>query len=240
MTAQETNPDDVWVDLNGNGELDEGESFSAYGTAQEFKVARDTVTIYGGLLKVDCSNNEITWLEVNGCPTLQELRCNKNRIETLSIHIYIEKLKLLDCSDNLLKDLYVSSSELTEVHCKNNPLTELEITGRKKLQVLDLTNCASLTMLKCSENNLKTLTLTGCNALKTLNCYNNSLTALNVSGKTNLSKLDCRNNLLDASAITKVITDLPQRAEGDKAFANFEGNQAVPTAQDAKTAKTKN
>ena len=240
VTAQETNPDDVWVDLNGNGELDEGESFSAYGTAQEFKVARDTVTIYGGLLKVDCSNNEITWLEVNGCPTLQELRCNKNRIETLSIHIYIEKLKLLDCSDNLLKDLYVSSSELTEVHCKNNPLTELEITGRKKLQVLDLTNCASLTMLKCSENNLKTLTLTGCNALKTLNCYNNSLTALNVSGKTNLSKLDCRNNLLDASAITKVITDLPQRAEGDKAFANFEGNQAVPTAQDAKTAKTKN
>lgn len=240
VTAQETNPYDVWVDLNGNGELDEGESFSAYGTTQEFKVARDTVTIYGGLLKVDCSNNEITWLEVNGCPTLQELRCNKNRIETLSIYIYIEKLKLLDCSDNLLKDLYVSSSELTEVHCKNNPLTELEITGRKKLQVLDLTNCASLTKLKCSENNLKTLTLIGCNALETLNCDFNSLTALDVSGKNALTKLMCRNNELNAGAITKVIGDLPQRAKSDNASAHFEKNRALPTEANIQTANAKN
>ncbi len=240
VTAQETNPYDVWVDLNGNGELDEGESFSAYGTAQEFKVARDTVTIYGGLLKVDCSNNEITWLEVNGCTTLQELRCNKNRIETLSIYIYIEKLKLLDCSDNLLKELYVSSPEITEVHCKNNPLTELEITGRKKLELLDLTNCTNLTKLKCSENNLKKLTLTGCNALETLNCDFNSLTALNISGLNALTKMECRNNELNAGAITKVIGDLPQRAEWENASAHFEKNKALPTEANIQTGNAKN
>lgn len=240
VTAQETNPYDVWVDLNGNGELDEGESFSAYNTPQEFKIARDTVTIHGGLLKVDCSNNEITKLEVKDCPTLQELRCNKNKIEELSMNDLYE-LKLLDCSDNLLKSLKVSfRNKLTELYCKNNPVTEVEVIKCEKLEVLDVSNCASLTKLNCKENNLKTLTLTGCNALKTVNCDYNSLTTLNISGISALAKLECRNNELDASAIIGIIGNLPQRAESDNASAHFENNQAVPTKEDIQTGKAKN
>ena len=76
-----------------------------------------------------------------------------------------------------------SFTNLEELRCYQNNLSNLDLTGLVNLQTLD-----------CYSNNLSNLDLTGLVNLQYLYCYNNNLTSLNVSGLNNLSYISCYGN----------------------------------------------
>ena len=67
---------------------------------------------------------------------------------------------------------------LTKLVCKNNQLTELDVSHNQKLEILD-----------CGENQITKLDLSRNPELIELSCYENKLETLDVSSNTKLEKL---------------------------------------------------
>lgn len=131
----------------------------------------------------DCSENQLTQLDVSKNPKLKRLVCYKN------------KLTSLDVSGN---------TSLTELHCYTNQLTSLNLGENanlnklncvvNRLTSLDLSGNANLTILSCSSNLLTSLDVSNNPNLILLDCERNLLTSLNVSKNTELDTLDCSGN----------------------------------------------
>ena len=102
--------------------------------------------------------------------------------------------------------IVVLKGNITELYCGGNKLTALNVQGLTALQ-----------RLSCGENRLATLNVQGCTALQEFYCFDNQLSTLNVEGCTALKELNCSRNKLDATAFTKLLTDLPQRKADDDA-----------------------
>lgn len=106
----------------------------------------------------------------------------------------------LDCRRNQLTSLDLSKNTALEVlNCNNNPLTSLVLGGN-----------TALTKLSCTNNQLTSLDLSKNTALQVLDCGGNQLASLDVSANTALTELYCGDNpltALDVSANT-ALTDL--------------------------------
>ena len=99
---------------------------------------------------------------------------------------YFTALTELHCADNRLTAIDLSgNTALTALYCSGNQLTALDVTGN-----------AALTTLDCSDNQIADLDVTGNAALAMLYCDYNQMAALNVSGCTALTELSCGNNRL--------------------------------------------
>ncbi len=137
----------------------------------------NNLTGYGSLhsseiVKLDCSFNQLTSLDVSSCTELKYLECDNNYYDSQYD------------SQFTLTSLNVSGCTALEVlWCQHNQLTSLNVSG-----------CTALEDLDCGHNQLTSLNVSGCTALKWLDCDYNQLTSLNVSGCTALEDLDCRNN----------------------------------------------
>jgi hypothetical protein len=95
-------------------------------------------------------------------------------------------LKLLDCRENQLTSLNVSTiTTLTELYCQSNQLTSLDVSKNKALEFLN-----------CSKNQLTTLDVSVNTALVGLYSSSNQLTDLNLKNgnNTNLAYLNLKNN----------------------------------------------
>ena len=106
----------------------------------------------------------------------------------------------LDCRRNQLTSLDLSKNTALQVlNCNNNPLTSLVLGGN-----------TALTKLSCTNNQLTSLDLSKNTALQVLDCEGNQLTSLDVSNNNALKELYCGDNpltALDVSANT-ALTDL--------------------------------
>ena len=95
---------------------------------------------------------------------------------------------------------------ITELYCKENQLTALDVQGLTSLQelvcfqnqltTLGVQGCTALQKLECHYNQLKSLDVQGLTSLQELTCPSNQLTTLNVQGLTTLEKLTCSYNRL--------------------------------------------
>ena len=83
-------------------------------------------------------------------------------------------------------------TELKELYCEKNQLTELDVSGLTALEELS-----------CGNNQLKSLNVSGCRSLTSLSSGNNRLTKLDVSKCTRLEQLGCRNNQLTTLDVRK-------------------------------------
>ena len=81
---------------------------------------------------------------------------------------------------------------LTKLVCKNNQLTELDVSHNQKLEILD-----------CGENQITKLDLSRNPELIELSCYENKLETLDVSSNTKLEKLYCRTNAMTELKVDK-------------------------------------
>ena len=143
------------------------------------------VILKGKIIKLDCYNNQLTALNIQGLTALQGLNCGDNKLIELNVQ-GLTALQKLVCTENQLTELNMQGlTALQELECKNNKLTELN--------VLDLT---ALRSLFCPENQLTALNVQGCTALQKLVCTENQLTELNMQGLTALQELECKNNKL--------------------------------------------
>ena len=109
---------------------------------------------------------------------------------------------------------------LTELNCRNNQLTALNVQGLAALQrlwcdynqltALDLRGLVALQYLWCHNNQLTELNVQGLVALQALICSNNQLTALNVHGLA-LQGLYCDNNPLTDLNLTGAPTAIKNK-----------------------------
>ena len=141
------------------------------------------IEFFPELENLDCSENQLTQLDVSKNPKLKRLVCYEN------------KLTSLDVSGN---------TSLTELHCYTNQLTSLNLGENANLDILncvvnrltslDLSGNANLTRLACSSNLLTSLDVSNNPTLILLDCERNQLTSLDLSKNTELDTLDCSGN----------------------------------------------
>ena len=137
------------------------------------------------LESLECFNNRLTALNVQGLAALQELECRNNELTALNLR-GMTALQGLWCGGNKLTALNVQSlTALQTLRCNGNLFTELDVHGLKTLQ-----------NLSCKNNKLVALNVQGCTALEELECDANQLTELKVQGLRALQTLRCYDNRL--------------------------------------------
>ena len=170
------------------------------------KCLLNNLNLYPNLIKLDCSENQLTKLDLSSCVNLQGLHCSKNQFATLDLSSCVNLQKLY-CSKNQFATLDLSSCvNLQILSCDNNQLTTLNLSSCVNLQklycdnnqltTLDLSPCVNLQKLYCDNNQFATLDLSPCVNLQILDCDNNQLTTLDLSSCVNLQQLYCSNNQL--------------------------------------------
>ena len=116
------------------------------------------------LIHLICTHNQLTFLDVSGCTSLESLDCYYSQLPSLNVS-GCTSLEILSCSYNQLTSLDVSGcTSLKSLQCYNNQLTSL-----------DLSSCKSLDYLYCSYNKLSSLDVSNCTLLKHLYCQNNKI-----------------------------------------------------------------
>ncbi|SJZ83965.1 Internalin-J precursor [Porphyromonas crevioricanis] len=198
-------------------------------------LSSEKVVISGEVLALNCSDNELTHLDVTNMPSLTGLICNNNCITSLDLSKN-ESISHLHCHNNLLEQLDVSkNSKIEFLRCSDNKLTRL-----------DLSNNSSITHLRCSGNEIKQLDLSPLLNLKKLFCDRNQLSELSLSKNTSLTHLYCHNNFLKDEAMTRMFNSLPPCTTSSKGFIcvvnQEEGNDEhnICTKDDVEIAKAKN
>lgn len=94
------------------------------------------------LLVFDCSDNELTSLDLSGNKRLGDLNCSNNKITELTLDG--EKLTTLDCSYNNLDELVIpekNDERCNKIYCYNN-----------KLGFIDISACSEDAKLNCVNN----------------------------------------------------------------------------------------
>ena len=175
----------LWnFDSNKDGQISIGE----VDKITELDISRKNISTipeiqyFTSLTTLDCSNNQLTSLDMSGRTSLQTLNCNHCNSMTFLNVSGCTNLTTLDCSNNFLRSLDVSG-------CTN--LQTLD--GNWNIWTsLDVSECTSLQTLNCDHcNSIGSLNVSGCTSLMTLNCYKNkSPLSLNASGCTSLTKID--------------------------------------------------
>ena len=147
---------------------------------------------FTALTDLDCSENQLTSLDVSRNTALTDLHCDNNQLTSLDVS-QNTALTDLDCSENQLTSLDVSrNTALITLICDYNKLTSLDVHQN-----------TGLLHLYCVGNQLTALDVSKNTALVELCCYTNELTSLDVSNNTALIYLDCSRNLLTALDVSK-------------------------------------
>jgi len=143
------------------------------------------VTNNAALIQLNCSGNQLIFLDVSQNTTLTDLVCNTNQLTSLNIS-----------QNTALTDLACVDNQLTSLDLSNNAaLTYLEFQTNQ-LTTLDVSQNTNLTFLNCINNQLTSLDVSNNTALTYLTCRFNQLTSLDVSQNNSLTALDCINNQL--------------------------------------------
>lgn len=173
---------------------------------------------FTSLTNLNCSDNQLTTLNISNNTNLTELYCNNNQLATLNVTLH-SRLKILWCYSNQLTSLNVNQNpDLISLRCEENTLTDLNTSNNLKLNVLacqknqitqlDVSKNINLTYLDCSINKLITLDVTKNTDLRVLLCLQNQITELDINQNVLLSDLSCSFNQiteLDASNNTTLI-----------------------------------
>ena len=194
----------LWnFDSNKDGQISIGE----VDKITELDISRKNISTipeiqyFTSLTTLDCSNNQLTSLDMSGCTSLQTFNCyHCNSMGSLNVS-GCTSLTTLNCNQcNSMTFLNVSGcTSLMTLNCKNclSPLS-LNASGCTSLAKFDYR------IYKEDDTRFTYLNMSGCTNLRYLDCRGGHLlTYLNVSGCTNLEELNCKYNdnltFLDAS-----------------------------------------
>ena len=196
------------ADANGNGVLSAAERQEVEGFflgGSNIKNLKG-IEFFTGLQYLDCTDNQLTKLDVSKNTKLEYLDCSYNQLAALDVTLNTA-LVGLDCSGNKLTALNVTKNKLLEeLYCSENQLTKLDVYSNtklvyltcdeNKLSALNVSLNPDLVGLDCSYNNLTSLNMAKNTSLGTLYCSDNQLTMLNVQPCWSLRYLYCENNRL--------------------------------------------
>lgn len=173
---------------------------------------------FRNLESLNCSENDLTALELDDFPALTSLTCNENPLlDTLDLS-GAPALEHLYCFHSALSELDLQDVPvLTYLVWGGSPLQELDLSGNPELQVLhvlggdltsaDLSHNPKLDTLLWNHTRIETLDLSQQTELTYLNCTDNQLSALDLSSNSKLETLYAGKNRL--LAIRMPADDLP-------------------------------
>ncbi|MCL2125075.1 MAG: chitobiase/beta-hexosaminidase C-terminal domain-containing protein [Oscillospiraceae bacterium] len=146
----------------------------------------DGIEYFASLCDLDCSDNNLTQLDLSGLNELLALDCSNNMISYLDL-TGLAKLQLLDCTDNQMTMLFVwGLQDLRYINCANNKIESLRLEGLSSLESLD-----------CTRNELNMLDISDLDGLQNLRCAYNKI-ADDIYYYGNLPKYyDCAPQLTD-------------------------------------------
>lgn len=154
--------------INTNGDtaiqVSEAQAFSGQINVSSLGITTLTgIEAFTALTELNCSDNQLTILDVSKDRALTALYCYNNNLTSLNVSglLYLD---YLDCENNSLTSLDVNqNTALTTLFCNNNSLTSLNISQDTALFELD-----------CDNNSLMSLDVSAIAALSGyLNCYSN-------------------------------------------------------------------
>jgi Leucine-rich repeat (LRR) protein len=129
---------------------------------------------FTALTQLNCSNNQLTSLDVTKHTVLSRLHCSNNQLTSINV---------------------AQNTALSRLHCDNNQLTSLDVTqdtvlirlncGLNQLTSLDVSHNTALDGLNCYNNQLTSLDVSQNTSLAFLDCSNNQLSCLNIKNGTN-------------------------------------------------------
>ena len=94
------------------------------------------IEFFKNLTHLNCSNNQLTALDVSNNTALTDLNCNYNQLTSLDVSKNTA-LEMLYCYDNQLTALDVSKNmALEEMLCYDNKLTALDVLKNTALTIL--------------------------------------------------------------------------------------------------------
>ena len=158
-----------------------------------------------GLTSLICNSNQLTNLDVTSNVALLTLQCGVNQLTSLDISSNVA-LTYFVCSYNQLTNLNVSSNvDLTYLNSNNNPLTNLDVSSN-----------VALTTLLCAANQLSNLDVSSNVALTYLLCAANSISSLDVSSNLALTKLYCHSNQLTSLDVSQNVNLVELHCENNQ------------------------
>ena len=190
------------------------------------------IEYFTALRTLNCSDNELTELDISGNTALDTLDCSYNELTALDVSKNTE-LDSLDCSVNELTALDVS---------KNTALRSLDC-GFNELTALDISKNTALTYLRCIGNSLTSLDLSKNMALNKLLCFKNQISGQNMDAligslRQNESEEFCAFYVMDGNEPNQNVCTKSQAAaakakgwlpqywdEDEKAWLEYEGSE---------------
>ena len=167
MTTSRTVGGIISLRIDANGDITiEGvkETLQTEDKVVYYTLTSQTITIRGDVTSFDCSDNQLTSLDVSKNTSLTDLDCFNNQLMSLDVSKNTA-LTTLYCFDNQLTSLNVSRNRaLTTLSCGGNQLTSLDVSKNTALEGL-----------YCSENQLTSLNISGCARLEDLFCFSNCI-----------------------------------------------------------------
>ena len=151
----------------------------------------------GKVKNIECTDNELTELNVSGCKELYNIDCSRNKLTDLDI-VNQTELGTLNCENNQLTSLDISNNpNLTSVECNNNSI-EVLVAGSGELFSLD-----------CRDNKITSLDLRGYDGLGSLAIKGNNITDIKFAPgfNVNLSDFDDKEFGLYIDQNTKEVKD---------------------------------
>jgi Leucine-rich repeat (LRR) protein len=144
------------INLNSDSEIQvsEAEAFTGTINCTTLGIADLTgIEAFTGITGLNCSNNNITALNLNGNTLLTELYCNGNALKSLDVS-NLSALMTLDCSDNDISALNLSSNiALTDIYCTDLHLTDLDLSANPNLTTIDCSQNHMLSSLNVQNGN---------------------------------------------------------------------------------------
>ncbi len=239
VTAKTAGGSDIAVEGCHQKTLKNGQKTALTATGQK-------VILKGNITELDCEDNQLTAIDVKGCPALKVLICPLNKLTELNVQGLtalrevdarkneITKLNVKGCT--ALRSLDVDTNKLTELdvkectsleklYCGHNNFTNFDLKsynvqtlscGGNGFTQLEVKGTA-LVHLYCGETpTLTSLKVENAPNLITLGCNDSSLTSLTITNCPKLNDLNCSRNKLNAAAFTQIFNNLPMRTADAK------------------------
>ncbi|MCB0383619.1 MAG: T9SS type A sorting domain-containing protein [Psychroserpens sp.] len=207
---------DLGVDTNDDGEIQISEAEtqnSGLNVSGYFISSLSGIEYFINIHYLDCSDNQITELNLSSLANMTDLYCNDNLLTELTLNL--TALTWLQCYNNQLSILNISNvPNLQYLNCGNNLLTSLDFTSftdqdsfwlidlsNNNLTTLDVSNLQSIDDLIVDNNELTSINLCPI-TWEILSVGNNYLTEIDISNSPNLEGIFCANNLLTSLDIS--------------------------------------
>lgn len=211
IDAKKEIQDGIWIDLNGNGTKDEGESVNSTGYDKQLKIPFNTseIHLYGNVTSLMTGECRINSYIAADNVEMEHLILGGTRLEYVDVKGH-PKLKSLDLSGAYLntssdeKPKLVGLSSLKE-------LTYLNLENTNIGSITEVGQLTSLMYLDISGCNLEDADLSLLSNLRVLRCNRNRIKKLSLPNSTQLMQLEVTSNEFSAEALNDLFTQIPSR-----------------------------